>query len=211
MTYKLQKVDIPALDPSTIKVKRNVLITSTIIIIMITQDALLPKDFKVLGFKLSELSISDIYTVLVVFLTYSTAHHIWLSWDFHNSIKFKTTGMGILNAGGNNTIGGLISPHTNDPNQSTIYTWWQGYLKSSNDLCEKINNLEPSNTDYFNNLMRSSQEIKASTTYIQTALPEFDKKLCCHMRSQFYRWLLLDVFAPLLLASYAIEKYFSII
>jgi hypothetical protein len=205
--YKLQKVNLPALAATSLRLKRNIFITSATIIIMVTQGASLPGNFKVLGFSFSELSIQNIYSMLTLSLIYFSIHYAWLSFDFYNSVKFKKTGIDQPSPGTGSTLVSNGNPQTNDPDQSNLYTWWCGYSEGINISKRKISDIEAvtgSEHNQLTEIKRILDEVEIEFDYIERALKEFNESLCVHMKSQLSRWLMLDVVSPSIMVVIAI-------
>lgn len=225
----------PDFSEYTRKVRNNLGIVSVLSIIIITQ-GIEVNGGSFLGLKFNEdaFKMILIYKILFYLNIYFFIHFIWLAWDNFLQWRIKLTGTFSKNE---NTFAGPneVSDNREDPSQTTLYSWW---VKESKGLCnteEKITLL----TKELKNISlllekKSTAELKKeydilqrtigelNTHYMQSlntiksnripaSLERFDNYFNHMHNSQGYRWLILELLAPILIGVWAIILLYNIL
>lgn len=174
---------------NTIKVRRNLLLASSISIFLILGGARLDTESAILGFKFIGATDAHVRTGLLLVTGYFFIHFLWLTWDYFLEWRLRITGTRLAFITGARFTSG-DADYPSDPRQSTLYSWWADEAKRVGNIkirievfndamkaCEeKLRALieTPGEFENLNNALRAhsetlsrTQELKNSITYLQ--------------------------------------------
>lgn len=114
------------LDDKAEKLKRNLIIFSSMLIFSLKFDLSIDTSSPLLGVKLTGLTNGQVYFALLIIVVYMLLHYAWALQDAFMEWKIRLTGTRVEYI----TVGRVASEsgdHPNNPRQSTLYNWWLEY------------------------------------------------------------------------------------
>jgi hypothetical protein len=217
------------LPENALKIRRNLLIVSLIIMFLTFTGAAVDPESKFLGLSFSNLSVEDITSGLLILNVYLWIHFLWYAWEAIGEWRVRLTGTKVTfqTAASYADLGG---DYPSDPRQSTLYNWWDTYARDihlHDDPLKEIRNAIP----YFHEQLSALKEnisesdiASAKTTLtsidskisklqkqfeqvskvlgsprINASLERFDNWFYLILRIQSLRWIIIDVSFPVLI------------
>lgn len=203
----LQKPNIDPFDSNTQRIRRNLIVTSIIGIILAFGSASFNGNQNSFGgFKLTDFKILHVYILLLVALIYFLSHFVWAALDNFKENKLRLTGIKMPKA---RTASYAASPtfeaNADEGRQSTLFSWWRGHrnqFEQFEGIIKSIEkNIEDSQlTPAINTSKQKIEEMHSKTLFIEHALLKFEKGFWGHLRSQVLRWFIFDFAIPCILA-----------
>lgn len=204
------------------RARRNLLIGCGIALIILIGGLEISEDSAFLGIKFENLSSQTIYWALTVFIGYELVHFCWLTWNQLAYWRVRLTGVKVVfqtNPAGA-FAGGRDEPkdYPENEKQSSLTNWWLEHsrglesvpsiltrLENELKIAEKDNEHSHSRIELSKAINKLSDLLENSkqsflTRRIQKSLVSFDKWYALLISSQGYRWLVLEVGLPILLA-----------
>ncbi|WP_394561816.1 hypothetical protein [Aquipseudomonas alcaligenes] len=219
-----------------LKVKRNVMLVSLVVIVLILGEIKAADKISIFGVSLVGVTPAKLMLGLSVVLIYSLAHYLWYCTDFWGEWSLRVTGVRV--AKGLVHLGDDSVEELADPKQSTLYTWWLSRaenISAYSDLAEMIDTAideavshlgkggDPAGIEFIASkfsdvrmvLRRDLVTFKGAveSNVIPMSLERFDRRFIFLLRSQNLRVLLADIILPIVLALYAgllLLAYFDI-
>lgn len=218
---------------TAMKLRRNLLLTSVVIIILVAGEIQPGADFSLLGVKLTGVTPFKLMVGLAVMLGYNLIHYVWCCYEFYSEWAIRITGtkLGFVTGAKWASEG---ADYPDDPKQSSLYTWWLQEAQSMGayrDLLVKvedglrslnghIDELEVKDMSTAGTVSRSIQEVKSSldqikrsvessesvilSTRIPVSLERFDNRFRLLLKSQNIRIVLIEIGLPLAISAFSI-------
>lgn len=120
------------------KLRRNLLLVSVVVMILILGEVQPGPEVSVFGIKLTGLTSIKIMFGLSVLLAYNLVHYLWYCYELYSEWAVRITGTRLAFVTGGK-YGQLGADYPDDPKQSTLYTWW---LQQSNSIIAYSNLLQ---------------------------------------------------------------------
>ena len=211
---------------TAMKLRRNLLLTSVVVIILVLGEIQAGADFSLLGVKLTGVTPFKLMVGLAVMLGYNLVHFAWYCYEFYSEWAIRITGtkLGFVTGAKWASEG---ADYPDDPKQSSLYTWWLQEARSMGsyrDLLVKvedglkslnghIDELQRKDMSTAGSVSRSIQEVKSSldqikrsvessegvilSTRIPVSLERFDNRFRLLLNSQNIRIVLIEIGLPL--------------
>ena len=179
------------LDEYTQKLRRNLLMLSTLTIFLAFSGAELDGNIQMNGLTLTGVKIENIWFTLFVINLYFFAHYLWEAWDSILEWRIRVTGTGRRDVDVQGIYYGTVwlenANHANDEQVPNLYLWWhiKGY--------ELINNGQE-------DLVKKQQLVKR----IEISLKNFDEFYWLFIRSQNLKFFVFDIALSLGMGGWAI-------
>lgn len=214
-------------DETTLKIRRNLLIASSISAIAGLSDVRLDLTKPILGFSFKNLSDDVVRWSLVAVTSYLLLHFTWCVVEAFAYWRIRVTGTRLAFK----TTGSFAAPeadYPDDPKQSSLYNWWlensrstlrsvtrstEEFRKSVEKLhadpesgIKRLPSLETQRTrdvvSRLESISRSIQDLNKTLRNgrIEESLRRFDGWYRFFLKSQNLRWILIDVIAPIAIA-----------
>ncbi|MEM5510850.1 hypothetical protein WNY98_18425 [Pseudoalteromonas sp. AS71] len=203
----LQKPNIAPFDSNTQRIRRNLIVTSIIAIVMTLGSASFNgSQNSFAGFKFENLNICHVYVLLLISIAYFLIHFIWSALDDLKENRLKLTGIKIPKARvASYASSNVFEPNSDEERQSTLFSWWKAHRNQIDHFESIIDSIEEYiKSDALDAAINTSRDkikdIHTKTIFIEHALLKFEKGFWGHVRSQILRWFLFDFGVPCILA-----------
>ncbi|WP_122313307.1 hypothetical protein [Pseudomonas coronafaciens] len=211
------------------KLRRNLLLISVVVIILIVGGIQAGADISLFGIKLTGVTPKKLMIGLAVVLTYHLIHYLWYCYELYSEWTLRLTGTRLSFVTG--AMFGLEgADYPNNPRQSTPYTWWLQESRSMlayEDLLRQVEagvrgldthveelqkkdmtsagtvSLSMQNLKNTLEQVRNSLEATESVitnTRIPASLHRFDNRFRLLLKSQNMRVLLVEIGMPIFIA-----------
>ncbi|MBI6895648.1 hypothetical protein JET64_02375 [Pseudomonas putida] len=211
------------------KLRRNLILVSVVVLVLILGEIEAGSDFSILGIKLTGVTPFKLMVGLAIVLAYTFAHFIWYCYELYSAWAIRLTGTKLLFVTGAK-LGATGADYPDDPKQSTLYTWWAQEAKSMaaySDLVSRVDEsirkfsvhveqLELRDMTRAGSVSSSIQGMKhtleqvrgafASTesvitnTRIPESLSRFDRRFRLLLKSQNLRVVVVEAVLPIILS-----------
>ena len=205
------------------RIRRNLLIGTSIAFVLICLNLELSEQSEFLGLKFTNLNQSTLYYPLLAFITYEWLNYGWIVLNKFGYWRVRLTGITTQEYRGSSGFFGDDNPptdHFGSKENSNFYTWMlerqpsfkqqlesiQMQLSQVSDWVDKYGNTEPNKKDagiiserlnnVANAINRSTQTIDGIR--VSGSMLRFDDWYDCMVRSQSWRWLIVDAIFPLI-------------
>lgn len=215
------------------KLRRNLMLISLVVVILIMGEIQPGADVSLFGIKLTGVTPFKLMVGLSVLLGYNLIHYVWYCYELYSEWALRLTGTRLAFVTGG-SYGRVGADYPNDPKQSTLYTWWlqqsrsivaynellQRVDKSIEDFTAHTDELQVSDRTAAGTISVSIQGMKAtleqlrgslasvesviSDVRIPESLGRFDNRFRLLLKSQNLRLVLVEVGMPIVLALTAI-------
>lgn len=211
------------------KLRRNLILVSMVVLVLILGEIEAGKDFSVLGIKLTGVTPFKLMVGLSIVLMYTLVHFMWYCYELYSEWVVRVTGtrLGFVTSGKYGAVG---ADYPDDPKQSTLYTWWVQEAKSMGAYSDLVNRVDTSIQDFSAHIDQlgnrdmttagsvtasiqgmkntleqlrgalSSTESVITNTRIPESLSRFDRRFSLLLKSQNLRTLVVEVALPILLS-----------
>lgn len=218
---------------TAMKLRRNLLLTSVVIIILVAGEIQPGADFSLLGVKLTGVTPFKLMVGLAVMLGYNLIHYVWCCYEFYSEWAIRITGtkLGFVTGAKWASEG---ADYPDDPKQSSLYTWWLQEARSIGAYREllvkvedglrslngHVDELQAKDMSAAGTVSRSIQEVKSSLDQIQSSvessegvilstripvsLERFDNRFRLLLKSQNIRIVLIEIGLPLAVSAFSI-------
>jgi hypothetical protein len=105
------------------KLRRNLLLVSVVVIILILGEIQPGADVSIFGVKLIGVTPFKLMVGLSVLLGYNLIHYLWYCYELYSEWAVRITGTRLAFVTGGK-YGSVGADYPDDPKQSTLYTWW---------------------------------------------------------------------------------------
>lgn len=129
------------LSETALKVRRNLLLTSLLSIVVVIGVVRLDPSSTVLGFKFIGLTDSVIRTGLLLVTAYLFVHFLWYVLESVVEWRLRVTGTRLAFLTGAKFTS-KIADYPDDPRQSTLYSWWLDQAKRIGGINKKIESVD---------------------------------------------------------------------
>jgi len=211
------KPNIEPLDSNTQRIRRNLISTSVICLLITKGTATIDLTSSVIfGIKFTKIDLTQIYLYLLISLLYFLIHFTWATIDSFKENLMRLTGIDIpmiTSQAGILSSGDELNPGTNDKRYTSIYSWYfihyQRFKMIEDTFKEQTSTLTSNiNQENVETIRRACENFNTSHSYIETALKRYEKGFWQYQLSQVLRWLLLDYIVPISLGCSAIYCLF---
>jgi len=216
------------------KIRNGLIIISFISISLLLGEVQIDSDkSSFLGLKFDGLNNDLVIWVIFFLNAYMYVHFLWCSLDNFQEWSLRVTGTRLVHIT-TARLSSTSGDYPNDPRQSTLYNWWKEEAQKISSLQEPIERiqadlkaceeqvkiaLEGRDPNVVNicmsinqvseniNRLNSSVEkvsIVIKSERIPVSLKRFDARFKLFLRSQNFRWLVIELLFPLLLGAYAL-------
>lgn len=204
------------------KVRRNLLIGNVVTFCFVYLKLMPSNEFSILGLKFDHLTPSNIYVILLIYVCYELIYYLWLTTNKFMYWRVRLTGINVQTVRGSQagvSFSNENSPldHTGSNENSNFYVW---LLESKTPFFSRINAWESSwksiekfsfdNTelgpDERTKILDSLKTIEQHTKHltdtvnnirISASMRRFDSWFKMLIRSQSWRWIIMDCLFPL--------------
>lgn len=215
------------------KLRRNLILVSMIVLILIVGEIEAGTDFSVLGVKLTGVTPFKLMVGLSIVLVYTFIHFLWYCYEHYCEWSIRVTGtkLTFLTGGKRGSVG---ADYPDDPKQSTLYAWWLQESQSMTAYADLVGLVEKSIQHFSEHTaqlqqkdMSSAESVSASiqnmkntmeqlrhslaatesvvtNTRIPESLARFDQRFRLLLKSQNMRTLFLEVAIPIILSIAAV-------
>jgi hypothetical protein len=211
------------------KLRRNLILVSMVVLVLILGEIEAGSDFSVLGIKLTGVTPFKLMVGLSIVLVYTLAHFIWHCYELYSTWVVRVTGTKLAFVTGAK-LGATGADYPDDPKQSTLYAWWIQEAKSMSAYSDLVNRVDESIQEFSVHVdqlekrdMTSAGSVTASiqgmkhtleqvrgalrstesvitNTRIPESLARFDRRFSLLLKSQSLRALVVEVGLPILLS-----------
>jgi hypothetical protein len=123
------------------KLRRNLMLVSMLIIVLIVGEISAGNDFSIFGVKLVGVTPSKLMVGLSIVLAYTFLHFLWYCYEFYSEWSIRITGTKLTFVTGAK-LGATGADYPDNPKQSTLYTWWlqeSRSMKAYEELLSRVN------------------------------------------------------------------------
>lgn len=211
------------------KLRRNLILVSMVVLVLILGEIEAGSDFSILGIKLTGVTPFKLMVGLSIVLVYTLAHFIWYCYELYSAWAIRITGTKLAFVTGAR-LGATGADYPDDPKQSTLYTWWIQEARSMTAYSDLISRVDKSIQEfsvYVDQLAKrdmtsagsvtasiqdmrktieqvrgalSSSESVVTNTRIPESLARFERRFRLLLQSQNLRVLVVEVGLPILLS-----------
>ena len=163
-------------DENTYRMRRNLIVSSSISLLLVWFNLKISETTSLGFFSVEGLSNRVVYTALFFVTLYNLGHFFVVALSYFLKWRISVTGR-------NN----IIDFNFNEINvrQATLYLWW---VQNRDTLCSSENPKITENA--YDNIRKS--------------LERFDNAFWLFQKWQFYRWVLLEIYLPIVLGIFAL-------
>lgn len=223
------------------RIRRNLLVFSALAIISLFLKISPSDKAQVWGVGFENLTTKSIYIVLSFVIFYEFSHYLWLIWNKFSFWRVRLTGckLEVVRGNGPSPFGSSapdLADHIGIEGNSTLYNWllenrgkyhaamgsFESTQASLNLLVDKVKGEDLKN-ETMSSLIEEVAKLKSATetliNYLNNerlneSLRRFDNWFDMLVRSQSWRWVILDFITPLLagiiaLCMLLLEIYFN--
>ncbi len=215
------------------KLRRNLILVSMLVLVLIVGEIDAGSDFSIFGVKLIGVTPFKLMIGLSIVLAYTLFNFVWYCYELYSewSVRITGTKLAFVTVAKSGSAG---ADYPDDPKQSTLYTWWTkatDTMTAYSDLVNRvdesiqqfsahIDQLQKLDTASPGSVISSMREMKdtlnqvrhslASTesvitnTRIPESLARFDRRFRLLLKSQNLRTLIVGVCVPIALSLAAI-------
>ncbi|WP_394135927.1 hypothetical protein [Aliivibrio fischeri] len=209
------------------KIRRNLIIVSSVTLVVIKLGLMPTNDSRFLGgMQFDNLTPETIYIILLCIVAYEFTHYSWLLVNKFTYWRIRLTGIKHSEFRGNRGSMGSTYEQldfTGNADNSNLYIWMIENKDATLSLTERIDNnwlevenlcqelkSESVNSSKIAEILRKLNDIENTSNAlkqhlenirISASLHRFDNWFHFLVRSQGARWLLLDVFFPIIMGS----------
>ncbi|MET1257200.1 hypothetical protein [Aliikangiella maris] len=202
----LLKPNLEPLDTNTQRIRRNLLITAIIgIILTIGSANISGNQITLAGIKFENIQILHIYYFLSLTLLYFFIHFNWAVWDNLKENQLRLTGLKIPQAKvAVQAASPIFEPNVHDKRQSTLFSWWKSHCDQYTTFRKKLIDIQrlvdqQHYTAILNQFENLINEMQVKSVFMEHALKQFEEGFWQHQRSQLIRWFLFDFGIPFIL------------
>ncbi|UEB93480.1 hypothetical protein LIS66_13795 [Pseudomonas sp. HN2] len=211
------------------KLRRNLLLVSLVVIVLIVGEIQPGADISLFGVKLTGVTPLKLMIGLTVLLFYNFVHYLWYCYELYSEWTIRITGTRLAFVTGGR-YGAVGADYPDNPKQSTLYTWWLqesrsmvAYEKLVSKVDESVSAIERhidglqradmtvagsisiSIQSLAKNILQVRQALEATESVITNnrvpeSLGRFDNRFRLLLKSQNLRVLLIEVGIPVLLS-----------
>jgi len=217
------------LPDNALKVRRNLLAVSLVIITLLVTGAKIDPNSTLFGIKFTDLKVEHVPWGLLILNAYFFTHFLWYAVEAWQEWRLRLTGMKVAFQTGAK-LASNAGDYPGDPRQSTLYNWWlneshkiHGMQKQINEMAAKIAQFEAqaittktdmnglnyahaatkpgSITAQISSLQRQLQSLSTTleSARIPASLKRFDNWFHLSVRTQSLRWIIVDLSLPIFL------------
>ena len=217
------------LSETAAKLRRNLMLVSMLIMVLIIGEISAGRDFSLFGVTLSGVTPFKLMVGLSIVLSYTFIHFLWYCYELYSEWSIRLTGTKLVFVTGAK-LGATGADYPDDPKQSTLYSWWMQEARSMKTYDELLGRVEESiysfktqveqikgietspessicrNIEGMKNtleLVRRSLEATEMTitnTRIPESLERFDNRFRLLLKSQNMRSAFVEIGVPVVLA-----------
>lgn len=212
------------LPDNALKVRRNLLICSSLSILLVLSGAEIHPNPTIFGFRFNEVPSTLAPIALSIALLYFLIHFGWYAAEAFIEWRIRLTGQKVIPYTGaySLSIGDRKSDASIDPRQATLYSWWVNHKEAFKALTDKIEEaLKAYDNDRFGHDLHGAEAKKNRDAEIATleetvkklnlaagtmvgftprlseSLKRFDDWVGLSLRVQSRRWIVLDLVFPI--------------
>jgi hypothetical protein len=211
------------------KLRRNLLLVSMLVMVLIVGQIEAGSNFSVFGVKLTGVTPFKLMVGLSIVLVYTFFHFVWCCYDIYSEWSIRVTGTKLSFVTGAK-LGATGADYPDNPKQSTLYTWWMQEARSMtaySDLLDRVNESIHEFSSHVEDLQKrdmtsagsvsqsiqrmnntleqvrhslASTESVITNTRIPESLARFDRRFSLLLKSQNMRAAIIEVGIPLFLS-----------
>lgn len=211
------------------KLRRNLILVSVVVLVLVLGEIEAGSDFSILGVKLTGVTPFKLMVGLSIVLAYTFVHFIWYCYELYSAWAIRVTGTKLAFVTGGK-LGATGADYPDDPKQSTLYTWWiqeSQSIPAYSDLVDRVDESIRQFSDHVEQLelrdktsagsvsssiqgmVRTLEKVKGAlesskSVLTNTRMPEslsrFDERFRLLLKSQNLRVLVVEVGLPILLS-----------
>ena len=211
------------------KLRRNLILVSMVVLVLIVGEIEAGSDFSILGVKLTGVTPFKLMVGLSIVLAYTLIHFIWYCYELYSEWSVRVTGTKLAFVTGAK-FGATGADYPDDPKQSTLYTWWIQEARSMTAYSDLLKRVDESVQQFsahveqlqqrdmtvggsvsssiqgMNNTLEQirrsldSTESTITNTRIPESLSRFDRRFSLLLKSQNLRTMVVEVGIPTILS-----------
>lgn len=129
---------IEAFTENLLRIRRNLLIVSSLSLVLVLSDIKISGDGSFIGLKIEGITEQQVFNIIFWATLYHLIHFVFEAADYTQKWRLRLTG----NRYASRTSGEFNEDYSYDPTQSTLYNWWKGIrweTKYSDTNLKKLN------------------------------------------------------------------------
>jgi hypothetical protein len=122
------------------KLRRNLMLVSMLVMVLIVGEISAGSDFSIFGVKLVGVTPSKLMVGLSIVLAYTLLHFLWYCYELYSEWSIRITGTKLAFVTGAK-LGATGADYPDNPRQSTLYSWWlqeARSMKAYEDLLSRV-------------------------------------------------------------------------
>ena len=211
------------------KLRRNLMLISILVMVLIVGEISAGNDFSIFGVKLVGVTPSKLMVGLSIVLAYTLLHFLWYCYEHYSEWSIRITGTKLAFVTGAK-LGATGADYPDNPRQSTLYSWWLQESRSMKAYDELLSRVDESIRRFESHTERLQQidmtaagtvsqsiqgmkntleQVRSSlasteSTITNTRIPEslerFDKRFRLLLKSQNMRSAFVEIGVPVVLS-----------
>lgn len=211
------------------KLRRNLMLVSMLVMVLIVGQIEPGADFSVFGVKLTGVTPFKLMVGLSIVLAYTFFHFVWCCYEIYSEWSIRITGTKLSFVTGAK-LGATGADYPNNPKQSTLYTWWLQEARSMTAYSELLNRVDESIHEFSSHIEQlqkrdmtsagsvsqsiqrmsntleqvrhslASAESVITSTRVPESLSRFDRRFRLLLKSQNLRTAIIEVGIPVFLS-----------
>ena len=211
------------------KLRRNLLLVSMLVMVLILGQIEAGTDFSIFGVKLTGVTPFKLMVGLSIILAYTFFHFAWCCYEMYSEWSIRITGTKLTFITGAR-YGAVGADYPDNPKQSTLYTWWIQEARSMQAYSDLLNRVDESISQFSSHVEQlqqrdmtmagsvsqsiqgmkhtleqvkqalASTEAVVMNTRIPESLARFDKRFRLLLKSQNMRTVIVEIGIPVLLS-----------
>lgn len=211
------------------KLRRNLLLVSILVMVLILGQIEAGSDFSLFGVKLTGVTPFKLMVGLSIILAYTFFHFVWYCYEIYSEWSLRITGTKLIFITGAR-LGATGADYPDDPKQSTLYTWWMQETRSMRAYSELLSRVDESISQFSSHVEQlqqrdmtmagsvsqsiqgmkntleqirhslASTEAIVTNTRIPESLARFDRRFRLLLKSQNMRTVIVEIGIPVLLS-----------
>ena len=213
----------------TLRIRRNLLIISSICLIYKVNGLQISPDSAFLGIKFLNFDSEKIDLTLSAFIFYHFIHFLWNSLIYLQLWRLRVTGMAELSPQTGSRFSSSLGDYPSNPRNSTLYRWWHESSSAFSNMRIQVENLKDTTRElgkkiaaypdphdnklrllsfesHLNELKKSLEKTQEALTSerIPVSLSRYDQWFKLYQWNQLTKWFIVDWLLPIALGALAL-------
>jgi hypothetical protein len=158
------------------KLRRNLLLVSMLVMVLIIGQIEAGSDFSVFGVKLTGVTPFKLMVGLSIVLGYTFIHFVWCCYEAYSEWCIRITGTKLSFVTGAK-LGATGADYPDNPKQSTLYTWWMQEAHSMTAYSDLLSRVDEGILDFSSHVEQLEKRDMTSAGSVSQSIQRMDNTL----------------------------------